>query len=66
MKPPAMMAVESTTPDSYDPTWNQDNGGPYSRVWTSASNSNSGDSSHNLAYSAYYPVHSGISTRSPP
>ncbi|KAK4875293.1 hypothetical protein RN001_011715 [Aquatica leii] len=42
--PPASTAA----PNSYEPGWEPNSGGPYSRVWNSAE-------AQNLAYSAYYP-----------
>lgn len=36
-------------PSSYEPSWEPNQGGPYSRVWTNANENNA----QNLAYSAY-------------
>ncbi|XP_065076933.1 uncharacterized protein Osi20 isoform X1 [Ochlerotatus camptorhynchus] len=48
----------ATTESSYSaPSWESQSGGPYSRVWEPSTSS----SSHNLAYSSYYPSSSGSS-----
>ncbi|KAB0794314.1 hypothetical protein PPYR_11153 [Photinus pyralis] len=53
--PPASTAA----PNSYEPSWEPNSGGPYSRVWNSANDA------HNLAYSAYYPGPVSSSTAGP-
>ncbi|KAK5644653.1 hypothetical protein RI129_005953 [Pyrocoelia pectoralis] len=53
--PPASTAA----PNSYEPSWEPNSGGPYSRVWNSANDA------HNLAYSAYYPGTVSTSTTGP-
>jgi len=55
--PPAPGA-STYPPNSYEPNWEPNNGGPYSRVWTGA-----GTDAHSVAYSAYYP---GASSSSGP
>ncbi|XP_019870355.2 uncharacterized protein LOC109598892 [Aethina tumida] len=64
-EPPAPVygapAATTAPPSSYEPGWEPNQGGPYSRVWTSGSN---GDG-QNLAYSAYYPGTPASSTSSP-
>ncbi|XP_058813166.1 uncharacterized protein LOC131677390 [Topomyia yanbarensis] len=63
MMPPAAeygAPAPATTepPSSYNPSsWEPQSGGPYSRVWEPSTSS----SSHNLAYSSYYPSSSGSS-----
>lgn len=61
-EPPASMYGPPTTapPSSYEPGWEPNQGGPYSRVWTSNDNS-----AQNLAYSAYYPGATSSSTTRP-
>jgi hypothetical protein len=62
-EPPASMYGPPSTPppSSYEPGWEPNQGGPYSRVWTS----NSDNTAQNLAYSAYYPGASSSSTSRP-
>ncbi|XP_049548077.1 uncharacterized protein LOC125959300 [Anopheles darlingi] len=49
----------ATSTSSYDPSsWEPQSGGPYSRVWEPSSSA----SSHNLAYSSYYPSSSSSYT----
>ncbi|XP_066154593.1 uncharacterized protein Osi20 [Euwallacea fornicatus] len=54
----------STPPtSSYEPGWEPNTGGPYSRVWTASNND-----AQNMAYSAYYPgpsTSTGSSTSRP-
>ncbi|EFA10567.1 uncharacterized protein Osi20 [Tribolium castaneum] len=60
-EPPASMYGPPTTapPSSYEPGWEPNQGGPYSRVWTND------NSAQNLAYSAYYPGPSSSTTSRP-
>ncbi|RZB40962.1 uncharacterized protein BDFB_008498 [Asbolus verrucosus] len=62
-EPPAPMygAPTSAPPSSYEPGWEPNQGGPYSRVWTSSND----NTAQNLAYSAYYPGASSSSTTRP-
>lgn len=49
-----------STPSSYEPGWEPNQGGPYQRVWTA------GNDAQSLAYSAYYPGTSASSSTSRP
>ncbi|KAK9692584.1 Protein of unknown function (DUF1676) [Popillia japonica] len=53
-EPPAPIygAPLSSTPSSYEPGWEPAGNGPYARIWTPGSSS---DSAQSIAYSAYYP-----------
>lgn len=54
-------APTSSPSSSYENSWEaSSNGGPYSRVWEPSPSS----SSHNLAYSSYYPSSSSSSSSS--
>jgi len=45
-------------PSSYEPGWEPNTGGPYSRVWSGSNDA------QNMAYSAYYPGSSSTSSGS--
>ncbi|XP_018321601.1 uncharacterized protein LOC108734511 [Agrilus planipennis] len=55
-EPPAPMYGPPSTspPNSYEPSWEPNSGGPYARVWNN-NPSPVENSAQNLAYSAYYP-----------
>ncbi|XP_050310642.1 uncharacterized protein LOC126746433 [Anthonomus grandis grandis] len=60
---PPLSGPSTATPSSYEPGWEPNAGGPYSRVWTSSNND-----AQNLAYSGYYSgasISSGSSTIRP-
>ncbi|XP_062540336.1 uncharacterized protein LOC134208362 isoform X1 [Armigeres subalbatus] len=54
---PAPATTESPSSSYGAPSWESQSGGPYSRVWEPSTSS----SSHNLAYSSYYPSGSSSS-----
>ncbi|CAH0555711.1 unnamed protein product [Brassicogethes aeneus] len=70
-EPPAPMYGAPPTPttappSSYEPGWEPNQGGPYSRVWSSSgSNDNTREAAQNMAYSSYYPGTQSSSTSSP-
>lgn len=57
-EPPASLygaPMPPSTPSSYEPQWEPNQGGPYQRVWTGSNDA------QNMAYSAYYPGSSSTS-----
>lgn len=63
--PPPMYGPPSTPPpNSYEPSWEPNQGGPYSRIWSAASSNQ--EEPQRLAYSAYYSGSAGSSSTSRP